>query len=112
MQKIVFITVFVFTAFILSCGSSKTEQSCVTAFDCPDGKVCSDGTCVDENSSNGNSEDNIGSIDDDSDGGSELPDGGIHVSDGEVNDSGNSTSETPDTPETPDCSDPIFLDTV
>ena len=103
MQKIVFITVCVFTVFILSCGSSKTEQSCVTAFDCPDGKVCSDGTCVDENSSNGTPEENISSSDDDSNGGSsELPDGSSSADDGETNDSGTPASETPDTPEIPD----------
>ncbi len=104
MQKIVFIMVCVFTALILSCGNSETE-SCVTAFDCPDGKICSDGMCVDKDTSSGNSEENNGTGDDVSDGGNELPDGGSSLPGGDSNDSDSSTSDTPETPDSPETPD-------
>ena len=98
MQKVVFIMVCFLTVFILSCGNSETEQSCVTAFDCPEGKICSGGTCVaedpSEDISNGEVNDNDGS---------ELPDGGDLPS-GDKPDSDVPASDTPDTPESPnDC---------
>ena len=103
MQKVVFIMVCFLTVFILSCGNSETEQSCVTAFDCPDGKICSGGMCVDENSSS-TSEDDVNVGDDISDGKSELPDGGDLPS-GDKPDSDVPASDTPDTPESPNDND-------
>jgi len=107
MQKIIFITVCVLTAFILSCGNSGTGQPCVTAFDCTDGQVCSDGMCIDGNPSSSTSEEDVNGGDDVSDGNSELPDAGNDVHDGEKNDSDNPTDtpETPDAPDTPNDSD-------
>ena len=99
MQKVVFIMACFFTVFILSCGNSETEQSCVTAFDCPDGKICSGGFCVDK--VNG-----------------ELPDGGDLPS-GDKPDSDVPASDTPespndndiDTPENPDVPNDNDIDT-
>jgi len=109
MQKIVFIMVCFLTAFILSCGSSETDQQCVTALDCPEGKVCSGGMCVDGNPSGGTSEDDGNG---DSEDNGELPDGGNNLpggdsTDSEASKSDNETHDTPtdsdnETSETPD----------
>ena len=101
MQKIVFIMVCFCTAFILSCGNSETEQSCVTALDCQDGKICSGGTCVDPNSSDNGSENDSEISSDDN---SELPDDN-NVSGGDKTDSDTSTSDKPENPDTPNDND-------
>ena len=115
MKQILFIMVCFSTAFILSCGDSETTQSCVSIFDCPEGKICSDGMCVDENSSGNTSEDD-GKNDGDvvSDSGSELHDGDGDVSGVTGNDS--DTTDTPnnndaDTPEIPDITNDNDADT-
>ena len=91
-----------FTMFILSCGNSETAQSCVTALDCPDGKICSDGRCVDPNSSESGSE-NDGDISSDEEN-SELPDDGS-LPGGDKSDSDNPASDKPETPDTLNDSD-------
>ena len=107
MQKVVFIMVCFLTVFILSCGNSETEQSCVTAFDCPEGKICSDGTCVaedpSEDISNGEVNDNDGS---------DVPDGDSGLPNGNGNDSDTPTPETPDTPNDNDTETPETPDTA
>ena len=61
MQKIVFIMLCFLTAFILSCGSSgKDGQPCLTALDCTDGKICSDGMCIDPSGETAEKDDNDG----------------------------------------------------
>ena len=104
------------TMFVLSCGSSDTEQSCVTAFDCPAGKICSEGKCIDENHSGGTSEDNdndgSGGDDDNSDSG-ELSDGG-NVPGGDGTDSGtvpDKDTETNDISDTADEDNDAGVDT-
>ncbi|MBO7126012.1 hypothetical protein J6W78_00525 [bacterium] len=98
MQKIVFIMVCFLTAFILSCGNSETGEPCITVLDCSEGKICSDGMCVDPSG-------DTAEKDDKDDGSSELPgDGGGDVNDGEKNDSDNPT-DTPETPDTPNNND-------
>ena len=91
MQKIVFIMTCFLTAFILSCGSSETtdSQTCVTAFDCPDGKICSGGMCVDPSGDTAEKDDSDGSS-------SELPDDGGDVPGGDETDS-DTSSATGDT---------------
>ena len=100
--------------FFVSCGSSETEdRACVSVFDCPDGKICSDGFCVDKNTSDSNSDGDVNGGDDVSEGDSELPDGGGDADNGEKNDSDNpaDTPETPDTPNDSDAENPETPDT-
>lgn len=85
MKKIFLILVCFLTAFVLSCGGDDPEAgggSCTSNFDCPIGKICSDGTCVAENSGDNGSGDN-------GNGDGELPDGGSN--DGGSNNGGDST---------------------
>ncbi|MBO4710775.1 hypothetical protein J5681_02525 [bacterium] len=100
------VLIVLLTMFVLSCGSSETEQSCITAFDCPDGKICSEGKCVvsDGNPSGGTSENGDSN---DSGDESELPDGG-NVPGGDETDSGtipDKDTETNDTSDSADDSD-------
>ena len=103
MKKLsVFMLCFLAGLFFVSCGSSEDDGgSCLTALDCPDGKVCSGGTCVDENSSGGTSVEDGSNTEEVTDGNGELPDGG-DVHDGEKDDSDTTPSDTPETPDTPD----------
>ena len=121
MQKTVFIMACFLTMFILSCGNSETEQSCVTAFDCPDGKICSGGMCVDGNPSGGITENDADStsVDDNDSVSGELPDGGNNVQEDKTDsdnaatpDSANDNdTETPETPDTANDSDTETPDT-
>ena len=52
MKKIIFAVFCFLTAFILSCGSSKSEgRVCESNLDCQIGEVCSGGECVADSSS-------------------------------------------------------------
>ena len=107
MQKIVFIMVCFLTAFILSCGdSAKDSSQCLTSFDCPEGKICSDGTCVAEDPSEAVSDGEVNDND-----GSDVPDGDSGLPNGNGNDSDTPTPETPDTPNDNDTDTPETPDT-
>ena len=98
MKKLFFILVCFLTAFIMSCGGgSETDGgACESNFDCPVGKLCSNGRCVSE-----------GSADDGSGGEGEIPDnehgdGGSTGHDGETSDS-DSQPDNQDDPLEGDC---------
>ena len=109
MKKLSVFMLFLAGLFFVSCGSPEDESgSCVTALDCPDGKVCSGGTCVDENSVSGGDSDNDGgnvSDSDEADSGTSAADDKDSVADTvpdkdtESNDTSDSTGDNDVEPE-------------
>ncbi|MBP5590472.1 hypothetical protein J6Y50_01265 [bacterium] len=70
MKKIVFILICFSAALIISCGDSGSSEKCESSFDCPIGKVCSNGMCVSEGSADdGSGDGSNGEIPDEGNGG-------------------------------------------